>query len=241
MNRVLGFILVVLGFVISLLGWQVDRITGWLISYCGLAFLLVGCAYLGFVPNVYRKRTNGTFPVWNRLLLAPWLLLAEASFRLSILTLREVPFAQVERNLYFGRRLLRLEAMQGLAAGWIGILDLAGEFSEVTSLRECDRYQSLPILDATAPNLEQLHFAVTWLQDCTKRGSVYVHCALGHGRSATVIIAYLLATGSVRDYSEGIARLQTLRPGVKLNTTQIKSLQAWTEVLREMNAPPINP
>jgi protein-tyrosine phosphatase len=58
-------------------------------------------------------------------------------------------------------------------------------------------------------------------------GPVYVHCALGHGRTATVVLAYLLATGQVATLREGLARLRTLRPGVGLHRQQAELVRRW--------------
>jgi protein-tyrosine phosphatase len=88
-------------------------------------------------------------------------------------------------------------------------------------------YQSLPILDATAPKEEQLRWAVEWIAEQAAAGPVYVHCALGHGRSACVVIAYLLATGAVRSIAEGVRQLRALRPGVRLQPCQWERLRAF--------------
>jgi protein-tyrosine phosphatase len=56
---------------------------------------------------------------------------------------------------------------------------------------------------------------------------VYVHCALGHGRSACVVIAYLLSVGSVRTFFAGTGVLRSLRPGVRLDPEQRRLLRRF--------------
>jgi protein-tyrosine phosphatase len=123
-------------------------------------------------------------------------------------------------NLYFGRRLTPGEARQAQALGWQSVLDLAAEFSEVAALRAVPRYRSLPVLDGTAPTGEQLREAVAWIVEAVERGPVYVHCALGHGRTATIVLAYLLTTAEVATVREGLTRLRALRSGVGLHRQQ---------------------
>jgi protein-tyrosine phosphatase len=100
------------------------------------------------------------------------------------------------------------------------VLDLTCEFDENRPMRNGGRYLCLPVLDNTSPTPGQLREAVQWLSEALNAGRVYVHCAAGHGRSATVVIAYLLAVGSVSSVDEGIALLKSHRPGVRLNASQ---------------------
>jgi hypothetical protein len=155
------------------------------------------------------------------LLFAPYFLLNAVTFRLYRLLSREPAFVQVAPNLFFGRRLSGREAE---GAVWISILDLASEFSEVRSLRVLAGYRSLPLLDAIAPSEEQLKDAAAWLGRAVESGPVYVHCALGHGRSACVVIAYLLSVGQVETVAEGVQLLRSLRPGVRLHPGQRRQL-----------------
>lgn len=226
-NRVLGLALIGLAAAACLNGWQYSWIGRLIASHFAVSFTLVGIAYFGVLPSIYAKRSDGIRPLWNQLLLLPHSLLAALSFRISTRMVNEPAIAQLEPNIYFGRRLLNHEAVPGLDAGWIGVLDLAGEFAEAAGLRSLPDYQSFPILDGSAPSLKQLDAATKWLLETSQRGPVYVHCALGHGRTATVLAAYLLKTGSATTIDEGLARLRTLRSGVSLNRAQRRTLEKW--------------
>lgn len=57
-----------------------------------------------------------------------------------------------------------------------------------------------------APSVEQIQKAVEW---CTRERAegrdVYIHCAHGHGRSATVMSALLIALGEASSGEEAVA------------------------------------
>lgn len=156
------------------------------------------------------------------MLFGPYIVLNHIAFGFYRRLSRESAIVQVVPNVYFGRRLLAQECVAGR---WVGILDLAAEFDEVRPLRVLPGYWSVPVLDATAPTEDQLRSAIAWIANAVTLGPIYVHCALGHGRSACVVIAYLLSVGEVITVEAGEQRLQSLRPGVRLNSIQRQRLR----------------
>jgi hypothetical protein len=208
----------------GLVTWDVVRWGAGALLYAAFSFGLLSAAYAGAGPGLPLKRASGRQSAWAWLMFAPYFLLNAVTFRLYRLLSKEPAIAQVAPNLFFGRRLSGGEAR---ATRWVGVLDLAGEFAEVRPLREVPAYRSLPVLDATAPTEEQLRSAAAWLARVVESGPVYVHCALGHGRSACVVIAYLLTAGRVGTAAEGAALLQSLRPGVRLYVGQGQRLRAF--------------
>ena len=191
-----------------------------LFAYPALSFLLLAVAYAGVGPGLFAKQPTGrlTFQCW--LLFAPYFLLNGVIFRLHCLLNREPVYAEVVPNLFFGRRLTERESREAVRLGWLAVLDLAPEFAEAPSLRKLPGYRSLPVLDASAPNEQQLRDVTVWLTAAVKNGPVYVHCALGHGRTGCVVVAYLLSAGIVKTVAEGVQMLQAKRAGVRLNRTQ---------------------
>jgi predicted protein tyrosine phosphatase len=196
-----------------------------------LSFLLVGAAYFGAGPRLFFKRANGRRVAWAWLVHWPYFALTALSYRFSLVIVREAAYVQVAPNVFLGRRLTAREA--GRAEGWLAVLDLAAEMPEVQPLRDVANYRSLPVLDATAMSLEQLRDAVEWAKRHTTTGPVYVHCALGHGRSALVVAAYLLATGSAPDAKSALKHLRDLRPGVRLHRPQRRVLNTFAAELLE--------
>jgi hypothetical protein len=209
---------------VGLLAWEAAGYPAAFFFYGAISFVGMAAAYAGFGRHIVGKRADGRLTLLTWLLLAPYLLLNALAFWLYRRGSKKPAHVQVAANLYFGRRLIPHEAV---AMEWVGVLDLAAEFSEVAPLRRVARYRSLPILDATAPSAEQLQDAVAWLREVMALGPVYVHCALGHGRSTTVVLAYLLATGLTGSVKEGLRHLRSLRPGIRLHPPQARLLQQY--------------
>ena len=202
---------------------------GWAVIvplYAALSFAILAAAYAGVGPRLLFKRPNGCRSVFGWLLLSPYFLLNAVTFGLYRLFSREPAFVQVAPNLFFGRR---LSACEHQAGGWSNVLDLAGEFAEVGPVRLLPGYRSLPTLDATAPTEDELRSAMAWIAEAAATGPVYVHCALGHGRSACVVIAYQLSVGAVNTIAEGVAALRSLRPSVRLHTPQLQLLRKFEQ------------
>lgn len=155
------------------------------------------------------------------LILAPYFLINSGLLALYRRLSREPALVQVLPRLWFGRRLTDREA---LTVQWAGVLDLAAEFASTATAAA---YRSLPVLDGLAPDLNELQTAVQWIAEVSAAGPVYVHCALGHGRSACVVAAYLLWAGVVGSAVEGVRLLRKLRAGVRLSVSQRQLLRRF--------------
>ena len=202
-----------------------------------LSFLLVAVAYFGAGPRLLFKRANGRRHPLAWLVHWPYFAFTAFAYRLSILTSREAEFACVAPNVLLGRRLTTREGKCAEIEGWLAVLDLAAEMPESRPLRERPGYRSLPVLDATAMSLAQLRDAVEWVKRHAATGPVYVHCALGHGRSALVAAAYLLAAGLAPDAKAAVKHLRELRPGVRLNRPHRRLLDRFAAETGVTSAP----
>lgn len=204
--------------------WDVIGPPACLFLYIGLSFLLIAIAYAGAGPGLLMKKRTGCKSIWSWLFFGPYFLLNVLTFALYRLLSGEGAYVQVAPNLFFGRWLSAHEAANGR---WASVLDLAAEFSAPRPFRKLAGYRSLPVLDATAPTAAELISCTIWIANALSCGPVYVHCALGHGRSACVVIAYLLSVGEVSSVGEGLRRLQSLRPGVGLHPIQRQRLRSF--------------
>ena len=81
---------------------------------------------------------------------------------------------------------------------------------------------------AAAPTTAQIERGVQWAAQQAAAGrAVLVHCAHGHGRSATVLGAILIAQGLAPGAAEAEALMKVQRPRVRLNRRQKAALQEW--------------
>ena len=205
--------------------WAAWDDSGWpavFLLYPALSLTLLAAAYAGPGPGLLLKRPSGRRSPLGWLLFGPYLLLGEASLASYRLLSREPAFTRAGPSLFFGRR---LSAREGAAAGWAAVLDLAAELGAASPRPAAPRYRSLPVLDGAAPAEAELRSAVAWVRSQSGGGPVYVHSALGHGRSACIVVACLLSDGAVRTAAEGAALLRSLRPGVRLSAAQFRALR----------------
>jgi atypical dual specificity phosphatase len=77
----------------------------------------------------------------------------------------------------------------------------------------------LPTPDHFEPSVEDLQKAVRFIQKFEQEGAgrVYVHCRAGHGRSAAVVLAWLLSKqdpttgGNRKELNEQLCKLRNVR------------------------------
>jgi len=78
------------------------------------------------------------------------------------------------------------------------VLDLRAEhLDDATAIRSLGMdWRNIAIHDRLAPNIDQLHEVLDWLDDDIRpNGVLYMHCEGGLGRTPTVAIALLLQQG----------------------------------------------
>jgi hypothetical protein len=189
------------------------------LAWCVLCFVWLGLAYAGLGPGLLLKRSDGRLTWLSRVPLAPYHLLNSFTLWLCRFT-REPLYDQIAPGLYLGRRLTASQA-SALKVG--AVLDLTAEFGECPLfLTPSTRYKLLPVLDTQALKVHQLAEAAEFIR-AHLAGSVYVHCALGHGRSASAVAAYLLSQGKV-SVEEALELIGQHRPGIGVSPAQLASL-----------------
>jgi len=189
-----------------------------------VAFGGVALAYAGIGARVFLKRADGRLHPLSFVLFWPYHLLNVVSLYLFRWLSKENPVDEVAPNLLLGRRLTHRESEQWLDRGVVAVLDLTCEFSETSPFRERTHYRCLPVLDTKVPTRDELDETLVWLKEQTDQGVVFVHCALGHGRSAMVVATYLLHTNEVASVEDAIRRLTEVRPKIGLSPSQIDLL-----------------
>jgi hypothetical protein len=202
--------------------------------YAAMSFFLVGVVYLFNKPGMLGKSSSGTRQTLTWFIFGPYLALCLVMWCLARLMPGAEPSGHTIGNgLWLGRRLSGTEAhrlTRGIKLSCV--IDLAAEFVEAPAFQSATCYQSLPVLDGMSATQDQLRVAVG-LIDRFKNQGVMVHCALGHGRSAQVVCAYLLYTGTAQSVEHAISLVAKIRPGVGLNNAQISGLEVFHKSLKQ--------
>lgn len=109
-----------------------------------------------------------------------------------ILSPERVTFDRVTETLYLGSRIASLDDYHRLRAqGVRACVDMKHEGADPWTF---EAFLWLPTIDHEAPSQAHLHMGIGFLRQCERaRLPVFVHCLAGVGRSAALVLAYLLA------------------------------------------------
>ena len=191
----------------------------WILAWPGVAAICVGLAYAARRARWLGKTSGGEVRLWARLLYAPLHALFYAAWWLSGLW-GEAAWDEVAPGIFVGRRPDR----GGLPpnVGWE--LDMTCELQVPLGVRTAPGYRCIPTLDGLAPRVEVLRNLILRFRD--REGTIFVHCAKGHGRSATVAAGLIVTRGLAPDVPAAVAMMQRARPRVRLSGHQRRRLEA---------------
>lgn len=136
-------------------------------------------------------------------------------------TRKEPLFNQITPGWYLGGWPYSASA---LPQGKLAVVDVTCELPRTHK----KAYHCIPVWDTRAPTPKQIQSGVKFaLQERASGAEVFVHCAHGHGRSATVLAACLLASKIADTPESAVAFMKQARPKVRLNSMQRSALNAW--------------
>ena len=105
--------------------------------------------------------------------------------------------------------------------------DISLEGERLDQPQGVEVYTWLPIPDGTPPSSEQLAYGVMSLTELVRQGrKIYLHCQNGHGRSTTLLSAYLIATRGMTP-EEAFTYIKERRSGVHLTDVQWHALESY--------------
>lgn len=193
----------------------------WLVGWCVLSAALCGLSYLWIGPAIFQKNKAGEIPPHLLLIHRPWFW----EYTVIVSIDRWLGFDganEISPGLWLGRRLLHRELPAGIAL----VVDLTAEFPRMEGLGTEVDYICLPTLDGCAPEPEAFKELVDFV--ASYQGPILIHCARGHGRSATVMAAVLIRRGLARDLEDAYALMKSKRAKVHLHSGQKRLLNSMS-------------
>jgi protein-tyrosine phosphatase len=191
----------------------------WIWLWPAAVVFATAIVYAVRAPRAFGKRGDGTIAWWAWLAWAPWLGYSRVAYELSRAFTGEPVGTEVAPGVWVGRRPRAHEVPAGVTL----VVDLCAELPEAPGVAAGRGYLALPTLDATAPTPAQIAAAVDAV--LATPGAAFIHCAFGHGRSATVAAAVLVRRGDAT-LDDVEPRMRALRPRIGLNADQRRALAA---------------
>ena len=176
----------------------------WLL-WPAVSLALVAANYAVFGAGGFQKGPDGRMSLAALALLAPYLIGAWINSRLW--TCRDDEAAAVGDGVFIGRNPWPTRR-QGVCRGRRSVRGIA-RVRRVANNTRCS------ISSHRRP--ESLAAAATTIEQARAAGPVLVCCALGYGRSAAAVAAWLMATGRATSVEEAVDRIRRARPRVVLD------------------------
>ncbi len=191
------------------------------LGWSSLCAAIVALAYFLDRPGCLGKLPDGRLSFWRLAALLPFYLVTWGTWHLSRHG-DEPCHARVAEGLHVGRRPLPHELPQDTTL----VVDLTAEFFEVAAVRAREGYRCIPALDGLTPPASA---AVRTLvrEVAAHAGTIYIHCAAGHGRSGALAAAVLVLRGEADDIEQAVQKMKRARPRISLNARQL----AWAAAM----------
>jgi hypothetical protein len=222
-NILMGLRFAVVAAALAVVGWLL-RPWGILLLWPAISLGAGALAYVSLGPAIFRKE-NGSIDAATRCVLAPYLIGSWLTF--PHYRRHSPAWAQVTENLIIGRRLSDAEARRLIREGITAVLDLTAECAAAREFAPL-AYRNVPVLDLTVPTPSQFRAGVGFIREQVGGGGkVYVHCALGYSRSASVVAAYLLVEGRAATAAEAVAQVAAARPQILVSDCALQAIEAF--------------
>jgi len=203
----------------------------WPLGPYRLALFFAGLGWLGAAlawglgrPAVLGKTARGEVPRGRWPILWSWWLFRYVLYELERSWTGESPLDEVVEGVWIGRWLIRGERRAMDPSGW-AVLDLT---AELPATFQGEVYLSVPVLEHTPPTPDQLDSVDAFMSAQRAAGRrIYVHCAMGHTRSATAVVAWRLRQDPELSLDQSIADLQRARPRTGIGSAHRAVLNTW--------------
>ncbi|MFT5435341.1 MAG: hypothetical protein ACI9OJ_006058 [Myxococcota bacterium] len=192
----------------------------WLLLWPALNLALLALIYYKNDPGLLGKQGAGRMAPSSVLLFLPYLSLTWVCWFFYV-RLSSEPWAhEIADGVWVGRR----PDKDHLPPRGALVVDLTAEFPAAPEVVRNWTYISLPVLEARAPAVAQVKVLVARMMSSSQ--PVYIYCAQGHGRSASLAAGLLVARGVAADARAAEARMKEIRPGIRLHRIQRRIVDA---------------
>jgi protein tyrosine phosphatase (PTP) superfamily phosphohydrolase (DUF442 family) len=132
--------------------------------------------------------------------------------------------SQITPHLHVGGQYRARGWPRMAARGITAVINLRIEFDDEAAGIAPPQYLYLPTVDDHAPTLDQLRAGAEFVAEVVaQEGGVYIHCASGVGRAATMAVAYLISTGLSPD--RAWMAIRQVRPFVRPTAVQFEQIE----------------
>lgn len=184
----------------------------WLL-WAAVALGMVAAFYGVIGADGFQKGADGQLSLAAWALLLPYLIGAWINSRLW--TRRHPAPDHVADGVWIGRV---PTTRQARARPVRAILDLS---AELPGPRGIPAYRACPALDLVPLDAATLQRAADAIEALRRDGPVLVTCALGYGRSAAAIAAWLVRSGRAVDTAQALATIRAARPRIALDAASL--------------------
>ena len=193
--------------------------------WVSVSLSVVAFAYLTGNAAVFQKQADGRLSAAATILLLPYL--AGVRLNMAYWLSGKAKMARVRDDVWIG-------SVSGISDDLPAVLDVCAEYPRP---RYRGAYRVLPLLDMVAPSENDLVQAASLLEALRRQhGKVLTCCALGYGRSAAVVLTWLLVYGGCRDLAQATAELKQARPQMVLPPETAKAVEAAAGRLKTSEA-----
>ena len=193
--------------------------------WVSMSLSVVAFTYLTGNAAVFQKQADGRLSAAATVLLLPYL--TGVRLNMAYWLLGKERMARVRDNVWIG-------SVSAISDDLPAVLDVCAEYPRP---RYHGAYCTLPLLDMVAPSKNDLMRAASLLEALRRQhGRVLTCCALGYGRSAAVVLTWLLVYGGCRDLAQATAELKQARPQMVLPPETAKAVEAAAGYLKNFGA-----
>ncbi|RKV76462.1 MAG: phosphatase PAP2 family protein [Neisseria sp.] len=193
--------------------------------WVSVSLSVVAFAYLTGNAAVFQKQADGRLSAAATVLLLPYLV--GVRLNMAYWLCGKAKTARVRDGVLIG-------SVSAISDDLPAILDVCAEYPRP---RYRGAYRVLPLLDMVAPSENDLVQAASLLEALRRQhGKVLTCCALGYGRSAAVVLTWLLVYGGCRDLAQATAELKQARPQMVLPPETAKAVEAAAGRLKTSEA-----